>query len=79
MPSEQQEKKQRVDAPPEVPLYVKKLSADASLPKRGSAGAAGYDLARCGCVCARAAARSCRPPFEPPLPRPLPSRERLRH
>jgi len=28
-------------------LRVKKLSADATLPVRGSAGAAGYDLARC--------------------------------
>lgn len=31
---------------PEIPLRVKKLSKNASLPKRGSAGAAGYDLAR---------------------------------
>lgn len=28
-------------------LRVKKLVPDATLPKRGSAGAAGYDLARC--------------------------------
>lgn len=34
-------------------LRVKKLSDNATLPTRGSAGAAGYDLARCG------AARSC--------------------
>lgn len=31
----------------EVPLLVKKLSEHATLPKRGSANAAGYDLARC--------------------------------
>ena len=30
----------------EVPLLVKKLSVHATLPKRGSAHAAGYDLAR---------------------------------
>ena len=30
----------------EVPLLVKKLSVHATLPKRGSALAAGYDLAR---------------------------------
>lgn len=35
-------KKQRL----EEPLRVKKLSEHAVLPKRGSAGAAGYDLAR---------------------------------
>jgi dUTP pyrophosphatase len=28
-------------------LRVKRLSENATLPKRGSAGAAGYDLARC--------------------------------
>jgi dUTP pyrophosphatase len=31
----------------EEKLQVKKLSDKATLPKRGSAGAAGYDLARC--------------------------------
>lgn len=30
-----------------VPLLVKKLSEHATLPKRGSERAAGYDLARC--------------------------------
>lgn len=35
-------KKQRL----EEPLRVKKLNEHAVLPKRGSAGAAGYDLAR---------------------------------
>lgn len=29
-------------------LRVKKLNGDATLPVRGSAGAAGYDLSRCG-------------------------------
>ncbi len=31
----------------EPKLLVKKLSENATLPVRGSAGAAGYDLARC--------------------------------
>ena len=31
----------------EEKLLVKKLNDKATLPKRGSAGAAGYDLARC--------------------------------
>lgn len=29
-----------------IPLKVKRLSKNASLPKRGSPGAAGYDIAR---------------------------------
>ncbi len=33
-------------SPPMEQLRVKKLSEHATLPKRGSAGAAGYDLAR---------------------------------
>ncbi len=49
-------KMQRTAEPTEV-LRVKRLSEHAILPKRGSAGAAGYDLARrvgrrvCMCVC----------------------------
>lgn len=31
----------------EIPLRVKLLNSQATLPKRGSARAAGYDLARC--------------------------------
>lgn len=41
-------KMQRVDPADQQPLRVKKLRPDAILPKRGSVGAAGYDLARCG-------------------------------
>lgn len=42
-------KMQRVEAPVEA-LRVRRLNEHALLPKRGSAGAAGYDLARCvGC------------------------------
>lgn len=39
-------KLQKVMHAEEVPLLVKKLSEHATLPKRGSARAAGYDLAR---------------------------------
>lgn len=40
-------KMQRVEAPLEA-LRVRRLNEHALLPSRGSAGAAGYDLARCG-------------------------------
>ena len=39
-------KMQKVSPAPDPPLLVKKLSEDATLPKRGSSHAAGYDLAR---------------------------------
>ena len=46
LPTEQPPAKlQRTEAEPK--LLVKRLSEHATLPKRGSAGAAGYDLARC--------------------------------
>ena len=37
-------KRLKMTVMPETPLYVKKLSEFAQIPKRGSAGAAGYDL-----------------------------------
>ncbi len=45
-------KKQKLEAPTaagrtDIPLFVKRHSEHAKLPVRGSAGAAGYDLARC--------------------------------
>ena len=44
------------------PLRVKKLSEHATLPVRGSAGAAGYDLARCVCFLTnRRAPAACAP------------------
>lgn len=43
-PMEHPSKLQRTDADPQ--LRVKRLSEAATLPRRGSAGAAGYDLAR---------------------------------
>ena len=39
-------KLQKLSPPPEPPLLVKKLSEHATIPKRGSAKAAGYDLSR---------------------------------
>ena len=55
LPTEQPPAKlQRTEAEPK--LLVKRLSEHATLPKRGSAGAAGYDLARCAC---KAAAAGC--------------------
>ncbi len=45
MPTEQPAAKLQKLEPVEQ-LLVKRLSANATLPKRGSAGAAGYDLAR---------------------------------
>ena len=41
-------KLQKLSPPPEPPLLVKKLSEHATIPTRGSAKAAGYDLSRCG-------------------------------
>ena len=38
-------KKRKAD--PSLALNVKRIVPEAVLPKRGSAGAAGYDLARC--------------------------------
>ena len=39
-------KLQKLSPPPEPPLLVKKLSEHATIPARGSAKAAGYDLSR---------------------------------
>ena len=39
-------KLQKLSQPPEQPLLVKKLSEHATVPTRGSAKAAGYDLSR---------------------------------
>ena len=41
-------KLQKLSPPPEPRLLVKKLSEHATIPTRGSAKAAGYDLSRCG-------------------------------
>ena len=41
-------KLQKLSPPPEPPLLVKKLSEHATIPTRGSAKAAGYDLSRWG-------------------------------
>lgn len=46
VPSQGAAKVPRLDAPVQIPLKVKRLSENAVLPKRGSAGAAGYDLSR---------------------------------
>lgn len=65
-------KKARIE--PQETLLVKRLSEKATLPTRGSAGAAGYDLARwstlhlkCCCHCALEHARytSCKLPCSP--------------
>lgn len=45
----------------EVPLRVKKLSEDATLPVRGSAGAAGYDLSSAKACVIPARGRLCVP------------------
>ena len=44
-------KLQRTEPPVEI-LRVRRLNEHALLPKRGSSGAAGYDLARCVLLCA---------------------------
>ena len=41
-------KLQKLSSPPEPPLLVRKLSEHATIPTRGSAKAAGYDLSRWG-------------------------------
>jgi hypothetical protein len=48
VPSQGAAKIPRLETPAQVPLKVKRLSEHAVLPKRGSAGAAGYDLSRSG-------------------------------
>jgi hypothetical protein len=49
VPAEPATKVQRTEAPPAAgeALRVRRLNEHALLPKRGSSGAAGYDLARC--------------------------------
>ncbi len=57
-------KAMRVDE--DQPLLVKKLSANATLPQRGSAQAAGYDLSRCACASWSQLAEVCIP--DPAVP-----------